>query len=89
MHVKFRWGGQGYIQVSTRIDCVFLACFVLVQRRLVSQHITVKVKTLHGKRKMHQFTVSIFDTIETIRQMLCEADPDSVPDFSQPKFIYP
>ena len=38
---------------------------------------------------MHQFTVSIFDTIETIRQMLCEADPDSVPDFSQPKFIYP
>lgn len=70
--MKFRWGGQGYIQ-----------------RHLVSQHITVNVKTLHGQRKTHTFTLSIFDKVEKIRTKLSEVDPDGIPEFSQPRFVYP
>jgi len=60
-----------------------------LQRRLVSQQITVKVKTLHGLRKIHSLTVSIFDKVSTILDQVAKADPECLVEYRSPRFVYP
>jgi len=59
-----------------------ICCGLDAQRRLVSQHITINVKTLHGARKKYTFTVSIFDKVSKIRDKLSEAQPDEFSSYS-------
>jgi len=49
-----------------------------LKRSRISSHITVRVKTLHGKRLTHSIKVSILDKVEKIGEKLIEADPDEL-----------
>ena len=46
------------------------------------------MKTFHGKRVNYEFTVSIFDKLDKIRNMLFERDPDEMSSYHVIKFVY-
>jgi hypothetical protein len=46
------------------------------------------LKTLHGKRTNYEFTVSITDKLEKLRDMLYQREPDEMASYHVLKFVY-
>lgn len=55
----------------------------------MSSHITVRVKTLHGKRLTHLIKVSILDKVEKIAEKLTELDPIEISSYHSINLVYP
>jgi hypothetical protein len=49
-----------------------------IRRRNISSRITIRVKTMHGKRLSHSIEVSIFDRVKTVIDKLMKIDQDDM-----------
>jgi hypothetical protein len=47
------------------------------------------VKTFHGKRQTYEFTVTITDKLEKLRDLLIKKDPDEMSSYHVIKFVFP
>ena len=46
------------------------------------------MKTFHGKRTNYEFTVSITDKLDKIRDLLFQREPDEMSSYHVIKFVY-
>jgi len=49
-----------------------------IRRRNISSKITLRVKTMHGKRLTHSVEVSIFDKVEVVIEKLLKLEQDEM-----------
>lgn len=47
------------------------------------------MKTFHGKRNTYEFTVSISDKLDIIRELIMEKEPDEMSSYHVIKLVYP
>ena len=47
------------------------------------------VKTFHGARKTHEFTVMISDKVERLRELLLQREPEEMSSYHVIKLVYP
>ena len=59
-----------------------------IRRRNISSKITLKVKTMHGKRKTHSIEVSIFDKVEVLMDKLLKLEQDEMVRYLSYKLLY-
>lgn len=59
-----------------------------IRRRNISSKITLKVKTMHGKRTNHSIEVSIFDKAEAIIDKLFKLELDEMVRYMSYKLLY-
>ena len=79
-------GRHGLCEGEQSLNCLTL---IFVQRRNITGHITLRVKTLHGERTNYSVRVSIYDTVATIGEKLAKIDPNELGSYIGLKIIYP
>lgn len=73
VQVNLRGNAIAYVQVRF--------CGIInnpIQRTEVKSRVTVAVKTLYGKRIVHQFEVSVMEKIQQIMELLKKYDPEEM-----------
>lgn len=60
-----------------------------LQRKEIKSKIKVFVKTFHGKREVHEFTVLITDKIDKLRELLTAIDPEEMSSYKVIRIVYP